>query len=206
MPLIQSSTDALPYIDNAPSAGELAAANALVQTELAAEAQTTIHPNIPTYREPKYSNLVDLEHARLASGEARTTGIDLSRYDALDAPAAGDVEAWRATLQKAYASAEYLRSRETNLGLLEAYGKNAWLISNSQLEDLLKGLEREIEATRLEFEQVERERRERQTGVEGEVKGLEAGWREGVGRLIEVLAAAEGVKQEILHRRREGAR
>ena len=206
MPLIQSSTDALPYIDAAPSADKIAAANALIQSELAAESQTSLHPRIPTYREPKYSNLVDAEHARLAPGEARTTGIDLSRYEALDAPAAGDVEAWRTTLQKAYASAEYLRSRETNLGLLEAYGKNAWLISNSQLEDLLKGLERDIEAIKLNFEQVERERRERQGGVEAEVKGLEAGWREGVGRLIEVLAAAEGVKQEILQRRREGAR
>lgn len=206
MPLIQSQIDNLPYIDQAPSAEALAAANALVQAELAPESTTEIHSSIPIFREPQFSSLVDIEHALLAEGKPRETGIDLSRYEALDAPAAGDVEAWRTTLQKAYASAEYLRSRETNLGLLEAYGKNAWLISNSQLEDLLKGLERDIEAIKLNFEQVERERRERQGGVEAEVKGLEAGWREGVGRLIEVLAAAEGVKQEILQRRREGAR
>ena len=63
----------------------------------------------------------------------------------------------------------------------------------------------EIEAARIELEGVERERREKQASVQGEVESLERGWREGVGRLIEVLAAAEGVKGEILERRRMGA-
>ena len=55
------------------------------------------------------------------------------------------------------------------------------------------------------MEGVERERRDKQASVQGEVESLERGWREGVGRLIEVLAAAEGVKGEILERRRMGA-
>lgn len=206
MPLIQSQTDNLPYIDAATSDEALAAANALVQAELAPDAATALHSSIPDVREPQFSSLVDTEHAFLAEGKPRTTGIDLSRYEALDAPAAGsDIAAWCATLQKAYASAEYLRGRETNLALLETYGKNAWLVGNSQLEGLLKGLEAEIEAARIELEGVERERREAQAGVQGEVAGLERGWAEGVGRLIEVLAAAEGVRGEILERRRLGA-
>lgn len=206
MPLIQSQTDNLPYIDPAPSDDALAAANALVQQELAPEAATAIHTSIPELREPQFSSLVDTEHALLAKGKPRTTGIDLSRYEALDAPAAGsDVALWRETLQKAYASAEYLRGRETNLALLETYGKNAWLVGNNQLEGLLKGLEAEIEAARIELETVERERRETQANVQGEVESLERGWREGVGRLIEVLAAAEGVRGEILERRRQDA-
>lgn len=206
MPLIQSQTDALPYIDPAPSASALAAANALIQAELAPESTTSIHTSIPTFREPQFSSLVDVEHAFLAEGKPRETGVDLSRYEALDAPEAGsDIALWRETLQKAYASAEYLRGRETNLALLETYGKNAWLVGNSQLEGLLKGLEAEIEAARIELEGVERERREKQANVQGEVEGLERSWREGVGKLIEVLAAAEGVKGEILERRRMGA-
>lgn len=206
MPLIQSQTDNLPYIDPAPSAEALAAANALIEAELAPESSTSIHASIPTFDEPQFSSLVDVEHAFLAEGKPRETGVDLSRYEALDAPEAGsDIAFWRETLQKAYASAEYLRGRETNLALLETYGKNAWLVGNSQLEGMLKGLEAEIEAARIELEGVERERREKQASVQGEVGGLERSWREGVGKLIEVLAAAEGVKGEILERRRMGA-
>ena len=206
MPLIQSQIDNLPYIDPAPSDEALAAANALVQEELSPEAATALHTSIPELRNPQFSSLVDTEHAFLEEGKPRQTGIDLSRYKALDAPPAGsDLALWRETLQKAYASAEYLRGRETNLALLETYGKNAWLVGNSQLEALLKGLEMEIESARIELENVERERRDAQAGVQGEFEGLERGWREGVGRLIEVLAAAEGVRGDILERRRVGA-
>jgi pre-mRNA-splicing factor SPF27 len=206
MPLIQSQTDNLPFIDSAPSEESLASANALINEELSPEATTALHHSIPELRQPQFSSLVDTEHAFLAEGKPRTTGIDLTRYEALDAPEAGsDVANWRATLQKAYASAEYLRGRETNLALLETYGKNAWLVGNNQLEALLKGLEVEIEAARIELENIERERRDAQAGVQGEFEGLENGWRQGVGRLIEVLAAAEGVRGEILERRRTGA-
>jgi pre-mRNA-splicing factor SPF27 len=208
MPLIQTRTNNLPFIDAALSEEALASANALIQQELSPEASTTttLHHSIPDLRTPQFSSLVDTEHAFLAQGKPRETGVDLSRYEALDAPEPGsDISNWRLTLQKAYASAEYLHGRETNLALLETYGKNAWLVGNSQLEALLKGLEVEIESARIELENVERERREAQAGVQGEFEGLERGWREGVGRLIEVLAAAEGVKGEILERRRVGA-
>ena len=209
MPLIQPQTNNLPFIDAAPSEEALASANALIQQELSPEATSTsptLHHSIPDLRAPQFSSLVDTEHAFLVQGQPRATGIDLTRYEALDAPEAGsDISNWRATLQKAYASAEYLRGRETNLALLETYGKNAWLVGNSQLEALLKGLEMEIESARIELENVERERRDAQAGVQGEFEGLERGWREGVGRLIEVLAAAEGVRGDILERRRVGA-
>ncbi|KAI7615785.1 hypothetical protein KC343_g10007, partial [Hortaea werneckii] len=118
-------------------------------------------------------------------------GIDLSRYEALDAPARGDLPAWKTTLQQAYTSAEYLRGREVNLGLLETYGKNAWLISNARLEDELKALEREVEAAKLELEAVEQGRRAMQSNVAGELQGLEETWRKGVGRMVEAQAAAE---------------
>jgi pre-mRNA-splicing factor SPF27 len=206
MPLIISQTDHLPYIDAAPSDDALASANALVEAELSPDAATALHGSIPELRNSQFSSLVDAEHAFLDEGKPREIGIDVSRYEAPDVPAAGsDVAIWRETLQKAYASAEYLRGRETNLALLETYGKNAWLVGNSQLEGLLKGLEVEIEAARIELEGVERERRDKQASVQGEVESLDRGWREGVGKLIEVLAAAEGVRGEILERRRVGA-
>ena len=205
MPLIQSTTSALPYIDAAPPPEALAAADALVQAELTSEDQSTIHPSIPAQKPIHFSDLIEAEHARMASGQSKEGGIDLSRYEALDAPAKGDIAAWKATLQKAYASTEYLRGRETNLGLLETYGKNAWLIGNSQLEDILKYLEREVEALKLEQEAVEAQRKAAQANVAGEMQSLEEGWKTGIGRMIEAQAAAERLRQEILERKRMAA-
>jgi len=158
-------------------------------------------------RETKFSDLVEAEYARIGSGAAREpgAGIDLTRYEALDAPTAGDLPAWKSTLQKAYANAEYLRGREINLSLLETYGKNAWLMGNSQLEDTLRILEREVESAKLELEAVEQARRAAQGNVAGEIQGLEEGWRKGVGRMIEAQAAGEGLRMEILQRKRMAA-
>ena len=205
MPLIQSTASALPYIDQPHSEEALASANALIQAELASEDLSALHPSIPNSRPSQYSDIVEAEHERLASGQSKAGGIDLSRYEALDAPATGDIAAWKATLKKAYASAEYLRGREINLGLLETYGKNAWLIGNSQLEDILRSLEIEVEALKLEQEAVEQARKAAQSNVAGEMQSLEEGWRTGVGRMIEAQAAAERLKQEILDRKRMAA-
>lgn len=205
MPLIQSAADALPHIDPPPSAEAIAAAHALIQADLAGEDQTVLHPSIPTYESRNFSDLVEAEHIRISSGHPKEAGIDLSRYEALDAPAKGDLAAWNTTLAKAYASLEYLHGREINLGLLETYGKNAWLIGNSQLEDILRDLEREVEGMKLELEEVEQERRQAQENVKDEMKSLEETWRKGVGRMIEAQAAAEGLKQQILERQRLGA-
>ena len=105
-------------------------------------------------------------------------------------------------LQAAYASSAYLGARLTNLGLLETYGKNAWLVANAQLEDILRELEKEVAAARAEVEDVERERRMVQESGRGEMEGLEREWRERVGRVVETQAAAEGLRRKILERRR----
>ncbi|SMY18871.1 unnamed protein product [Zymoseptoria tritici ST99CH_1A5] len=205
MPLILSSSDALPYIDAAPSVDALAAANALIQAELDPEHTNTSHPSIPAMRESKYSDLIEAEHARIAAGQPKSGGLDLSRYELLDAPAKGDLEAWKVALQKAYASAEYLRGREINLSLLETYGKNAWLIGNSALEDELRTLEKEVEAAKIEGEQIQQARRTVQANAAGEMQGLEEGWKTGVGRMVETQAAGERLRMEILERKRQGA-
>ncbi len=205
MPLITSAADALPYIDPQISAEAISSADALIEAEIETRDPSTLHPLIPSLKESHFSDVVEAEHARLASGDPKDNGIDLSRYEALDPPSKGDLESWKATLQKAYASVEYLRGREINLGLLETYGRNAWLIGNSQLADILWGLEREVEASKLELEQTEQMRRATQGGVAGEMHNLDETWRRGVGRMIETQAAAEGLKQQILERQRMAA-
>ena len=202
MPLILSAPDALPFIDAPPTAEARASADALIQAELSNEDQSSLHPSILGPPESQWSQRIEVEHARLAAGQSKEGGVDLSRYEALDAPAKGDLEGWKIALQQAYASAEYLHGRQMNLGLLETHGKNAWLIANSQLEDILKGLEKEIEAMKLEQETVEQARRAAQSNAAGEMQSLDEGWRKGVGRMIEAQAAAERLRLEILERQR----
>ncbi|WPH01644.1 Pre-mRNA-splicing factor SPF27 [Acrodontium crateriforme] len=206
MPLIQNtSADALIYIDTTPTTEAMQAADALIQAQLSTDHQDITHPSIPALRASGFSLAMQTEHDRLISKSEKIPGIDLSRYEALENPAVGDLDAWKATLQHAYASAEYLKSRETNLALLETYGKNAWLVANSQLEDILRDLESEAQTAKRDLESIEQARRSAQENASGEMMGLEQGWRKGVGRMIEAQAAAEGLKQEILQRKRAAA-
>ncbi|TKA60218.1 hypothetical protein B0A55_12423 [Friedmanniomyces simplex] len=210
MPLTRPPpSSALPFIDVAPSADAMIAAQTLIQAEHPPDHSTALHPSLPTARASRFSDLIEAEHTRLSSSGAAKeakTGIDLSRYAPPDPPSpTASNETWTTALQQASTSAEYLAARSVNLSLLESYGRNAWLVGNSQLENELKRLEVEVERVKLEQEAVEQARRAGQGNAEGELKGLEEGWRGGVGRMIEVLAAGERVKGEILERRRSGA-
>lgn len=205
MPYLESTTDWLPAIDKQPSPEALQLASTEIEAGMDPEAQSVLHPSIPQRREPRFSDLMEREHARIAAGGAKAEGIDISRYEALDAPERGNLEEWKATVQKAYASTEYLRSREINLSLLETYGKNSWLVGNSQLEDILRSLEKDVEAAKEEQRAVEQGRKDAQDYVAGEMQSLEETWRRGVGRSIEAQAAAEGLRQQILERRRQTA-
>lgn len=143
------------------------------------------------------------------------SGIDLKRYEDLDAPDNTTpttdqdrpelLEQWNKALKQAYTSSEYVQGRLTQLGLLEKFGKNAWLVGNSQLEDVLKGIEAELAQVREWQEQVEAYRRSQQEAVLGEIKTLEETWKKGVGRVLETEVAAEALKQQILDKRRAGA-
>ncbi|THX11828.1 hypothetical protein D6D13_04486 [Aureobasidium pullulans] len=223
MPLIQSSQNYLPCkiewptherhtltdatdIDAAPSENELQSARALIQAELPEDHKTTLHPSTPERTPIKFSELVESEHERLSSGAQKEAGIDMSRYEAQDAPATNDMEQWRATLQQAYASSEYLESRQVNLSLLETYGKNAWLISNDQLEAFLRDAEREVSQRKIELEDIDRSRRDGQNARRGELEALEQQWKIGVGQMIEVEVAAERLRLEILDKKRAGAK
>lgn len=108
----------------------------------------------------------------------------------------------KTTLQKTHTASTYLHARAQHLALLDTYGKNAWLVGNARLEDLLKGLEAEVVGVRGEVEGVNVERRRGQERAKGEMEGLEAGWREGVGRVLRVEVAGG----EVEGRLREGLR
>jgi pre-mRNA-splicing factor SPF27 len=177
-----------------------------------------LHPALipaATYT-PAFSAALEQEHARLqADATSKLSAIDLARYEDLEAPPNTNptsdedkpelLAQWRAALQKAYTSSEYVNARLTELGLLEKFGKNAWLVGNAQQEDILKSIEAELADVRKQHEEVEALRRQQQESVHGEIKTLEETWKRGVGRVLETEVAAEGLKQQILERRRAGA-
>lgn len=143
-----------------------------------------------------------------------TGGIDLSRYEAPEPPArtsdaegnsTPNLDEWRQTLQKAYTASSHLAMRHENLALLEENGKNAWLIGNSQLEDILRGIEKELTETKETAEAVNKERKIAQEARKGELMGLEESWKRGVGAILDVELAAEGLRMQILEQRRQFA-
>ncbi|EKG12464.1 Breast carcinoma amplified sequence 2 [Macrophomina phaseolina MS6] len=209
MPLIHESHDSLPYVDVPLTDTDRLAAAALIDAELdpsSTAATAPLHPLIPASYEPSFPPLIAREHERLAAGAPKDAGagIDLSRYEALDAPAAdpSDLDAWRATLRAAYISSSFLTARVTNLSLLERYGKNAWLVSNAQLEAELRDVEADLAAAKEGVERVEQARRSAQQAAAPEMVLLEEGWRTGVKRVVETEAAAEGLRRKILERKR----
>lgn len=208
MPLTNAIHDSLPYIDNEPTAAERTAALALITRELDPQAEP-LHPSIPPLAPSNLPPLMLQEMERLESDpKSKLKGIDTSRYEAVEPPSDKNPNSealWKSALQQAYTSQTYLSSRSTSLALLESYGKNAWLISNSQLEAILSSLERDLAERKTEIDGIVIERKTAQESVGGEIKGLEEAWKRGVGRVLETEVAAENVRLEILERRRAGA-
>ena len=212
MALTTAVHDSLPYIDAEPSAAQRAAAQSLIDAEISSSSDPTTHPSLPQLPPSHFTPLIEAENLRIQNKQP-LTAIDLKRYEALEPPTTSPgsdarhpetLEKWRAALAQAYTSHSYLTSRQNNLALLEEFGKNAWLIGNSQLEDVLRELERELAERKTEIDVLAVERRSAQDAVGGEVKGLEEAWRKGVGRVLETEVAGEGIRRDILERRRAG--
>ncbi|KAI9735901.1 MAG: hypothetical protein M1834_001367 [Cirrosporium novae-zelandiae] len=211
MPSLSELIDSLPYIDPEVTSQERSHIDRLISAELSPEHKTTPHPSLPEFPEPKFSHLIGQEIARKEVGEP-LNGIDTSRYETLEPPSTSEsnntevLDAWRDNLRKAYVSSSYLSNRLSNLALLEEFGKNAWLIGNSQLEDILRVVEKELAQTKETTESVNKARKSLQEAARGEMVGLDESWRNGIGKIIEAEVASEELRRKVLERRRETAR
>ncbi|KAJ5908945.1 hypothetical protein N7495_001627 [Penicillium taxi] len=206
MPLITESHDSLPYVDAELSTSERQSAEQLIKAELSPEHRQTLHPSIPAAPEFKFSPLIQQEIERKTAGTPITGGIDLSRYEAPEAPTSSDepnLAEWRQALQKAYASSLHLSKRHENLALLEENGKNAWLIGNSQLEDILRDIEKELAETKQATEEVNKERKIAQENAQAELIALNQTWQTGLSSLRSVELATDGIKWQIMGQRRQ---
>ncbi|KAB5572690.1 Pre-mRNA-splicing factor SPF27 [Coniochaeta sp. 2T2.1] len=203
MPAITTIHESLPYIDPEPSPSERAAAESLITAERSLVPDDPYHALLPPPLSPTFSPLIQSELDRIAAKQP-LKAIDLTRYEAPEAPSpSASKDELSSILRKAYASATYLSARRAHLALLDSYGKNAWLMGNYQLEQELKSLERELGETKKEIDLLAVRRRRQQEEVEGEIKGLEEGWKRGVGRVLETEVAVEGLRAQALEVRRK---
>ncbi|CAH0059207.1 unnamed protein product [Clonostachys solani] len=185
--------ESLPYIDPEPSPESLAAARSLITAELSAFTPSPL----PQTAEPSFSPAIQTELARVSS-KTPLHPLSLSRYEAQETPAAdAPTDRLREVLENARVSDAYLASRRQNLELLDAHGKNAWLVGNHQLEAGLRRLEKDLADAKRDIDLVNIERQRRQEDVRGEMHTLEETWRKGVGRVLETEVAVEELKEQI---------
>ncbi|KAI8629991.1 Pre-mRNA-splicing factor SPF27 [Xylariaceae sp. FL1651] len=197
--------ESLPYIDKEPTAAERSAAQSLIDAELSSSTPTSTSPApLPPISGPNFTPLMQSELERVAA-KTPLKAIDLARYEAQESlpPSSAPADLTPA-LARAYATNTYLQGRQTHLQLLDAYGKNAWLVGNWQTEAELAALERDLAATKKEIDVVNIQRRRLQDEVAGELKGLEETWKKGIGRVLETELAAEALRQQVLERQRGG--
>lgn len=135
---------------------------------------------------------------RVAAGKQMTGGIDLSRYESSEEMSPdSNVEIVKAALRSTYANMTYLRDRQTNISLLEEYGKNAWLVGNSHLDDVQKRLDSELATVKAQAENINRMRRAAQEDSRGELLGLGDTWKQGISRIVETQLATDQLRQEL---------
>ncbi|KAI1429183.1 Pre-mRNA-splicing factor SPF27 [Xylaria sp. FL1777] len=195
--------ESLPYIDDQPTPTEREAAEHLITTELSSSSPPKPASPTPT----NFTPLIETELERISRKEA-LKAVELSRYEmqeslppASSSSSSADLEP---PLARAYATHTYLQGRQTHLQLLDAYGKNAWLVGNWQAEAELAALERDLAATKKEIDVVNIQRRRLQDEVGEELKGLEETWKKGVGRVLETEIATETLRQQVLAKQRSG--
>ncbi|CCF36460.1 hypothetical protein CH063_08028 [Colletotrichum higginsianum] len=200
MSALNAFHESLPYIDDEPTPAEREAAESLIRAELSRSSPKPA----PTYEEPTFSPLIELELERIASQQP-LKAVDLERYqtqepfaDSGELSTPEDRQRLADALQKAYISYTYLDARAQNLSLLDKWGKNAWLIGNWELENELKTLERDLAETRRLIDVLTVARRRQQEEVAAEMKGLEETWKKGVGRTLETEIAVEQLRRDVL--------
>lgn len=111
----------------------------------------------------------------------------------------------REALRTAYVASTFLSDRHTNLQLLDEFGMNAWLIGNSQTEQILHDLERELARVKAESEEVNRARKAAQEQSKGELLTLQENWKQGIGKILEIQVATEQLRHRIAECQRNSA-
>ncbi|GJE87772.1 BCAS2 domain-containing protein [Phanerochaete sordida] len=197
---VSAVIDSLPYYDNdlERDPGLKDRAEKLIQKELKQQASQGLHPGVPP-PPTLFANspLLQQELARVESHQP-IPPIDTFRYQ-LPGPTNSPAteEDWEAALKNAQAQLEHQRLRHMNLALLQQYGSNAWRIHNFLLEQTAKNLEKAVEDLKQLTVEVNRERKNFQTGVGAQLTTLETRWTELISSVLQIEMANVALEAEI---------
>ncbi|OAL26262.1 hypothetical protein AYO20_10139 [Fonsecaea nubica] len=198
MALIWESHDSLPYIDPDITDAERERAKAAIARHLPKDYLNTPHPSLAPLPAVNFSETFRQEINRVAAGQPRQQGIDVSRYEAPDEPSSdSDQATMKEVLRNAYILTTFLSDRHTNLQLLDEFGKNAWLIGNSQTEQVLQVLESELAGLKSETENINKARKATQEQSKGELLTLQENWKRGIGKILEIQVAADQLRRQL---------
>lgn len=170
---------------------------------------STIHPLLPPssdFSSPLLlAELSRIENSPSQDKPTKLNAIDLSLYEAVDAPPpTASLDDIRSAMERSAVSSVYLAHRQRKLEKLNDTGKDEWLAGNSAVSSVLEGLEKELASTKEQIDIVAHERQVAQQGVQGEMEGYERTWRSGVEGVLRTEVAGEGLRAQILERRRMG--
>ncbi|EPQ60954.1 breast carcinoma amplified sequence 2 [Gloeophyllum trabeum ATCC 11539] len=191
--------DSLPYYDN--DLEQYPHLKQKVEQELAREAGTVpqeLHPKVPPPFELFVKNpLLQAEIQRCESREPLGP-LDTLRYQ-LPGPIGvpGSDDEWQSALDNAHAQLEHQRLRQTNLALLQQYGSNAWRIHNHRLEAAATAAEKALEELRRLTTEVNRDRKNFQTRIGGQLTSLETRWTELISSVLQIEMANVALEADI---------
>ncbi|KAI6159623.1 breast carcinoma amplified sequence 2, partial [Pisolithus thermaeus] len=198
--------DSLPYYDN--DLEQYPILREKVEKELAQEPKPPqgLHPRVPPpYELFKNNPMLAAELARVEAHQPLPP-LDTIRYQ-LPAPTAtpGTDDEWQAALRNAHAQLEHQRIRHTNLALLQSYGANAWRIHNYRLEEAAKQAEKALEELKEKTVELNRERKNTQTGYGAQLTALETRWTELLSNILQVEMANVALDAEVSRIRKREA-
>lgn len=203
--------DALPYFDKEYEDASLRAeVNRLVQEEMRRSKKRPADflkelPPVPPLR-PEKCPMVARECDRVRAGKPPASGVDLTRYEPkqLTGSRAHDPGAWKTAAQQACCHLQHLDGRRLNLELMQQFGANSWKVHNQHLEAFLAKTQQEVAEVKRRIETVNRDRKLNQQAAAAELSRLNAKWREGVRKNMEIEAACGNLQSDI-HRLRARA-
>ncbi|WOO83504.1 Pre-mRNA-splicing factor SPF27 [Vanrija pseudolonga] len=199
-----SGIDALPYYDKQIDDQALKAkALVLIEAELGqtpqvADDDARLPPNVEVF--PKSAGLASLL-ANYADEPIR--GIDTSKYNPPSVPEGASVEELIEAERRGRIGEGHMAVRNDNVGVLQSYGPNAWLVRNYQLNSQSKELQETLTQLKEQVTEVNRARRVFQEDAGEHLGRLENRWQDLVGSTVQLEMACKAMEGEVRGLRRK---
>lgn len=125
--------------------------------------------------------------------------LSMKRYE-LPQPSAGrmnDISAWTECVENSQAQLEHQSLRISNLDLMSQYGADAWKMYNGVLQQMLELAQKQLVDIRKQMQEINWERKNKQTVAGTKLKQLEESWVGLVSKNYEIERACVDLENEL---------